>query len=244
MAAPIGSLVASKFGLNFPMILSAIPTFFASIIVLSVEEPKYKSKISESRRYIDIVKHGLKTLIKNKELKKLTFNSLFVSSAAYFVIWFYQPLLTDINIPIIYFGFVHSLLVIVEILISSNFQRIENILGSEKKYMLFTIFVTFLGFMLVGIKQSYITVLFFIILSGGFGLTYTQYISVIMQKYIKSKERATVISSFSMFKRFVLVFLNPVVSYFVNISFKVVFLILSLYCLCSLVMLKSKFNKG
>lgn len=210
IAAPIGSLVASKLGLNFPMILTAIPAFIASIIVLTIKEPKYKSKISESKRYINIVKDGFKALVKNKELKKLTLNSLFVSSAAYFVIWFYQPLLIKINIPIIYFGFVHSFLVIIEILISSNFQKIENFLKGEKNYMKFTIISTFLAFAIVGFKPSYITITLLIVFAGGFGLTYSQYISAIMQKHIKSEERATVISSISMFRRFVLVLLNPV----------------------------------
>ena len=210
IAAPLGSLVASKLGLNFPILLSAIPTFIAAIITLTIKEPKYKSKISESKRYINIVKDGFKTLIKNKELRKLTLNSLFVSSAAYFVIWFYQPLLIKINIPIIYFGFIHSFIVIIEILISSNFQKIENFLKGERNYMIFTIISTFLAFALVGLNTSYVTVILYIIFAGGFGLTYSQYISAIMQKYIGSEERATVISSISMFRRFILVLLNPV----------------------------------
>jgi MFS family permease len=213
IAAPIGSLVASKLGLNFPIILSAIPTLMAGIVALTIKEPKYRSKISESRRYLDIVKSGFKTLIKNKDLRMLTLNSLFVSSAAYFVIWFYQPLLIKLGIPILYFGFIHSFLTIAEILISSNFQRIENILKGEKNYMLFTIITTFVGFLLVGFKTTYITVIIFIIFSGGFGLTYAQYISAIMQKHILSKERATVISSISMFRRFFLILLNPFVGY-------------------------------
>ena len=209
IAAPIGSLAASELGLNFPMILSAIPTFIALIIVLTIKEPKYKSKISESKRYLNIVKNGFKALISNKELRKLTLNALFVSSAAYFVIWFYQPLLSKIGIPIIYFGIIHSFLVIAEILISSNFQKIENFLKGERNYMIFTIISTFLAFTIVGLKTSYLTVTFFIIFAGGFGLTYSQYIGAIMQKHIRSEERATVISSISMFRRFVLVGLNP-----------------------------------
>ena len=216
IAAPMGSFVASKFGLNFPIILSSIPALVAAIIVITIREPKYKTKISESKRYLNIVKDGLKTLINNKELRRLAFNSLFVSSSAYFVIWFYQPLLKTINVPIIYFGFIHSFLVIVEILISSNFQKIENFLKGEKNYMLFTIISTFLTFTIVGIKPSYLTIIMFIIFAGGFGLTYSQYISAIMQKYIGSQERATVISSISMFRRLVLVLLNPFMGFLVD----------------------------
>ena len=235
IAAPIGSFVASKFGLNFPILISAIPTFFAAVIALTIREPKYRSKVSESSRYINIVKDGFKTLINNKELRMLTFNSLFVSSAAYFVIWFYQPLLIKINVPIIYFGFVHSFLTIVEIIISSNFQKIENFLKGEKNYMLFNIVSTFLGFIIVGIKPSYVTVAIFIIFSGGFGLTYAQYISAIMQKHIPSGQRATVISSISMFRRFMLVFLNPLMGLLADINIGITMFIVGILSIISFV---------
>ncbi|MBU0998070.1 MFS transporter [Patescibacteria group bacterium] len=239
IAAPIGSFVASKLGLNFPIIISAVPTFIAAIVALTIKEPKYKSKVSESIRYINIVKEGIKTLIKNKELRRLTFNSLFVSSAAYFVIWFYQPLLIKINVPIIYFGFVHSFLVIVEIFISSNFQKIENFLKGEKNYMLFNIISTFLGFVIVGLKPSYLTITLFIIFSGGFGLTYAQYINAIMQKHISSEQRATVISSISMFRRFMLVLFNPVIGLLTDINIGIGMFIVGILCLISLVYLKN-----
>lgn len=234
IGAPMGSLVASKLGLNFPIILSAIPTLIAGIVALTIKEPKYRSKISESRRYLDIVKSGFKTLIKNKDLRMLTLNSLFVSSAAYFVIWFYQPLLIKIGIPILYFGFIHSFLIIVEILISSNFQRIENFLKGERNYMFFTIIITFIGFMLVGFKTTYITVIIFIIFSGGFGLTYAQYVSAIMQKHILSKERATVISSISMFRRFVLICLNPLIGLLFDTKLFLALFVVGLFCLFSI----------
>jgi len=243
IAAPIGSIVASRLGLNFPIIISAIPTFVAAIVVFSIREPKYKSKISESDRYIKIVKEGIRILSKNKKLRRLALNSLFVSSAAYFVIWFYQPLLTKINVPIIYFGFIHSFLIIIEIFVSSNFQKIENLLKGEKNYMLFSILSTFLGFVIVGIKPSYITISIFLIFSGGFGLTYAQYISAIMQKHILSEQRATVISSISMLRRFVLVFLNPSIGYLVDINIAASMFIIAVLCFISVFYFENTGNR-
>ena len=234
IAAPVGSFVASKLGLNFPILISAIPVFIAAVVVLTIKEPKYKSKESESVRYINIVKEGVKALIGNKELRRLTLNSLFVSSAAYFVIWFYQPLLTRVNVSIIYFGFVHSFLVIIEILISSNFQKIENFLKGEKNYMLFSVISTFLGFIIVGIKPSYITIAIFLIFSGGFGLTYIQYMGAIMQKYISSGQRATVISSISMFRRLILLIINPIVGFIFDMNHTISVFIVGVLCLVTI----------
>ncbi|MFH1610780.1 MAG: hypothetical protein ABIA91_02710, partial [Patescibacteria group bacterium] len=44
----------------------------------------------------------------------------------------------------------------------------------------------------------------------------SQYIGAIMQKHIRSEERATVISSISMFRRFALIFLNPLLGILVD----------------------------
>ena len=201
-AVPIGSIIAYRFSLNFPLLLSSIPSFFAFLISLSFKEPKYKSKISETRRYIDIVKNGLAVLVRKRKLKKLVFNSILISSSAYFVIWYYQPLLEKTNIPIFYFGFVHSFVVIIEILISGNFEKIENFLKGERTYMLFVVFAVFSSFMMVGLYSSVVTIVLLIIFAGGCDLTYQQYISASMQQDIPSNERATVVSSISMFGRF------------------------------------------
>ncbi|MFC1624998.1 MFS transporter [Patescibacteria group bacterium] len=242
IAAPLGSVIASKFSLNMPMLLSAIPTFLAFLIILTIEEPEYKSKESESRRYLNIIKEGLSVLLKNLELKKLMFNSVLVSASAYFVIWYYQPLLEKINVPILYFGLVHGFLVIIEILISSNFEKIEKILKGERGYMLFSILSVFLAFILVGIRPSYITILFFIIFAGGFGLTYQQYISAMMQKHIPSNERATVASFLSMFKRFALVLLNPIMGIFADINLSFVLGFAGIIALLSLFTLRVRFK--
>lgn len=135
IAAPIGSIIAARYGLNAPLLASSIPLFLASLVGWSIPEPKIHTSESESPHYLDSVKKGLYALRTNSLLRALAIDSVLVAASAYFVIWFYQPLFTQIGIPIYYFGFAHVLLMGSQILISSNFPLIEKIFGSGNTYL-------------------------------------------------------------------------------------------------------------
>lgn len=228
ISAPIGSFLASKIGLNAPMYLTSIPFFLAIVVALSFKEPVIHEKISESKRYLDIIKNGFSYFKNHKTLRLLTIDAILVNSAAYFVIWLYQPLFISIKIPIIYFGWFHALLVGVEILIASNFVRLERIFGSGKKYLQFTAFITALMFFITAIFPNIFTIILFIIFAGGFGLTRFELMSSYMNKFIPSDKRATVLSAISMFKRFFLIFLNPLIGFTADHSIKITLLIIGL----------------
>lgn len=213
VAAPVGSFIASRFGLNRPMQFSAIPFFMASIIALTIREPFVEKTESESKRYFDIVKKGFYFFYRQRTLRLLALDGIVVSSAAYFVIWLYQPLLQSVGVSIFYFGFIHALLLIAEIFVSSNFERLDRLFGSGKLLLRFSALITAFSFLLVAAFPNIIAILFFIILGGGFGLTRLTLMSTYMNKFIPSRERATVLSSISMFLRFTLVVLNPIIGF-------------------------------
>ena len=218
LAAPIGSFIASRIGLNMPMVLSAIPYLLASVIAWSIREPGIRVKNSESIRYLIIVREGIKSLKENKKLKLLAIDAIVVSSAANFIIWLYQPFLKLVGIPILYFGGVHAMLVLAEIIVSSNFERLTKILKGDKQYLRFSAAVVAFSFFLVALFPNALSVFAFVIIGGGVGLTRLNFMSAIMNKYIDSKNRATILSSISMFRRFALVFLNPIMGFIADRS--------------------------
>lgn len=209
LAAPLGGLVASKFGYSGPMYFSAIPQFFAIFVALSMGEPKIHTGVSESKRYLQIVKEGIYYLLHHKALRRLTVDALLITSATYFVIWYYQPILSKLGVPIFWFGFFHLFLVGFEMVVAAQFSRLVRIVGSPENYMKWSAILAGVGFMGVVFFPHIVTVVLFLALSGGFGLTRIQFMSAHMNKHIKSENRATVLSSISMFRRFVLVILNP-----------------------------------
>lgn len=213
VAAPIGSLVAAKLGLNAPFLFTAIPFFLAALIGWSIKEPKIKESKSESKRYLDIAINGLKFFMSHKTLRRLALDSILVSAAGYFIIWLYQPLLIKVGVPIIYFGLLHALLVASQIVVASNFVRLEKLFHGAKNLLAFSAVITGITFAVAGLYPSLVTALLFITLAGGFGLTRGELMGVYLNRLIQSHQRATVLSSISMFRRLFLVLLNPIVGF-------------------------------
>lgn len=228
IAAPIGGFIAFKFGLNAPLLFSTIPFFLAGAVAFSIKEPIVQEKTSESKRYFDIARKGFLYFYKHKMLRLLAIDSIVVASSAYFVIWLYQPLLKNLNVPIFYFGFGHALLVTAEILIASNFGYFEKIFGSGRSFLIFSAIITSISFFAVAIFPNILTLVLFILLAGGFGITRFELMSSYMNKFIPSEQRATVISSISMLKRFALVILNPIIGFAADRSLGLAFFILGL----------------
>ena len=228
MAAPIGGIIAARYGINAPVLASSIPFFIAALIGWSIPEPKIHTGESASPRYWDIIRNGFSSLRTNSLLRALAVDSVLVASSAYFVIWFYQPLLTRIGIPLYYFGFVHALMVGSEILISSHFPIAEKILGSGKRYLQWSALLTTCAFLLVAIYPHIVTILVFIIIAGGVGITRATYITALAQKHIRSSERATVLSSVAMLRRLALVILNPFVGLTADYSLRLALFLVGL----------------
>lgn len=217
LGAPIGSFIAAKLGMNFPMLFSAIPFLLAALVAMTFKEAK-TTGVSESKRYLVIIQDGLKYLKNHPTLKILALDAIAVASSAYFVLWLYQRLLEQIGVAVIWFGFFHLALTLVEVVINNSFHFMEKMAGSIKNYLRITALLVGVGFVAAGIWPNMFTLGLLIILSGGFGLTRLTHISSHLNKLIPSDQRATILSSISMLRRFFLVILNPVVGFFVDKS--------------------------
>lgn len=218
ISAPVGSLIAVEFGLNAPMILTGFSMMLAGLVAVTLKEPAYQNKKSESPRYLEIVKSGLDYVREHPSLKRIALNGVLVAASGYFVIWTYQNLLQKLTIPIVWFGVFHLMLVVVQIAISNTFNKMEQLVGSTSRYLQISAMLVGAGFLLVSLKLNVVSVVVFIVLSGGFGLTRMTYLSAHLNKLILSETRATVLSLMSMFRRFFLVILNPLVGYFIDKS--------------------------
>lgn len=233
VAAPLGSLIAARFGLNAPQIMTAIPMLIAGAIAWSIPEPRLHSE-SESHRYRDIIKQGFHEIRHNPVIRTLAFDSVIVSSAAYFVIWFYQPFMQNLGIPIMYFGLAHAGLLLSEILVSSNFAFFEKVLGTGKQYLKNSALLVTASFIFAALFQSWLSLIFLITIGGGIGYTRATYISSLANKHIQSHHRATVLSSIGMVRRLALVPLNPLVGSVATSSLPLAFLLVALFPLSSL----------
>lgn len=233
VAAPVGSVLASSFGLNAPQYLTAIPMLIAASIAWSIPEPKYHSD-SESKKYLDIIKYGFSTIRRNPVIRTLAIDSVVVASAAYFVVWFYQPLMSNLGIPIMYFGLAHAGLLLSEILVSSHFHVLERLIGEGKAYLRNSAILVTLVFLLAAAFPHPVSLTLLIVIGGGIGYTRATYISSLANKHIDSTHRATTLSSIGMVRRLALVILNPIIGFTATRSFPLALLIVGLFPLFSL----------
>ncbi|EKD95279.1 MAG: major facilitator superfamily MFS_1, partial [uncultured bacterium] len=204
ISAPLGGFIAFRYGLNYAMILTSVPYFFAAVLSLFLVEPKRKRELVEGVRYFQIIRSGILYFAKHSQLRLMALDAIIIASTGYFVIWLYQPVLLKLNIPITMFGLIHAAFVFSEIVVAANFVRLEKIAKSPENFLRLSVVLTALGFFIVGIFPSLWSVFLLIILAGGFGLTRFEYYSALMNKYINSTERATVLSAISMVRRFAL----------------------------------------
>lgn len=225
ISAPIGSIIAAKFGLRAPMLSLVVPFTIALIVALTFKEPKTSQKI-ESKQYISILTEGVKYFYKDEILKILALDMIFISSIAYFMIWFYQPMLKQGGLDVAYFGLVHAALAASEILIMNNYVRLEKIFGSKKRLISLSSAITGVMFIIGGLTTFIPIVLSVIILGGGFGLSRRPLFVSYMNKYIPSPRRATVLSAISMLRTFALIVVNPVVGLLADWSLNYTLIIL------------------
>ncbi len=125
IAAPIGSLIATYLGLKYAMLLTAIPILIAFFIALTLTEPPVVKKESESTRYLKILINGIKYLYQHRIIKIFLLDNIPIAALSFMLIWLYQPTLLQLKLPILYLGFVHAALSLVQVWILNNFSLLE-----------------------------------------------------------------------------------------------------------------------
>jgi MFS family permease len=210
VAAPIGGWAAQVMGLNFPMLMMAGSSFLAFLLGLTLEEPKVVSSESESKRYVEVIKKGFSYLRQDGLARAIILDAIIVGVSGYYVIWSEQAVLKNVGVALKWFGLIHALMLLSEIIISSQFEWFDQQLKEMPvNYAQLSAGLTAAGFMLVFWLQNRWAAVVFIILSGGFGLTRKKYMSAVLHQDISSEQRATIISAMSMFKRMAIMILNP-----------------------------------
>ncbi|MFH1781867.1 MAG: hypothetical protein ABH835_04630, partial [Patescibacteria group bacterium] len=207
------------------------PFIFAAIITLMLVEPKRFEKISESKRYIDALREGTKYFATHKILKIFAFDLVLVGSLAWFIIWLEQGIFMNFGIDIKYFGWLHALMVLSQIIVISQFKKMEIALKAKQNLIFFSALIAGAMYLLLGFVSFIPIVIFAIALIAGFGMgRETLYINY-MHKYISSDKRATVLSSVSMMHTFVLIIITPLVGMMVDWSMKYTLIILGILIL-------------
>lgn len=227
LGALIGSFIATNLGVTYTMLLMAIPMTLAALIGFSLKNPVISKKEEKfSKSYFSTIGDGFHFVLKHKVLKILALDLAVITAFAYLIIWFYQPLLIEAGVDMKYFGLVHALLTISEIIIMSNYAFLEKLFGSKKNFIFASAFIMGAFYLLAGFTRNIVLVIIIILVAGGFGLSRNPLILNYMNKYIPSHQRATVLSVISMFKMLCIAVLAPLAGIVADWSLSYAFIML------------------
>ncbi len=209
ISAPIGSLIAARYGLRMPMLCMTIPFGLAFLLGFTFKEPPVEKREKES--YLRVMLGGLRYFFGHDILRKLAFDAISIHILCFMAIWLFQPRLKDIGVPLAVFGFVMSASTGLQALVMNQFETLERWAGSKRRYLVISAVIPGLAYFLLGWTRNHWLAGLSIMLIGGIGLSRNVLLVNYMNKYIESHNRATVLSSVSMVRQFVSALVYPTV---------------------------------
>ncbi len=220
VSLPLGSLIAGAMilpypdNLSVPVALTAVPMALSVALALFLREPKRKRPAGNP---FSVAMNGVKYLAKHKSLRALALDYVLIGATGFLMFWLYQPLLKLVNIDISYWGIVAALFNALSVVMLYKIRRIEKIFG-VRRLLFLSAMIPGIAYALLGLYQQLWIVMFGIFLIVTLNQLRMPLFEHYMNFYIKSKDRATVLSAISMMGRIILVFLYPITGFLMDIS--------------------------
>ncbi len=230
LSAPIGSIIAQMVSLQFTMNCLAIVYFVAFLMTLTLREPPYKTE-KYTKSYLSTLKEGFKELKKNKVLRILCFDRVIIGVLIYFLFWTYQPYLQAVNISLILFGFITSLMNITNAIFMNIIPKLFKSVKKKLALLISIDIINGIAFILLGVTMNPIIGIIIILTIVGFG--YPRFLIYVngINKQIESEDRATVLSTINMFGSLIMAIIYPFVGLIVMWNLFAVFIILGILIL-------------
>jgi MFS family permease len=225
IAGPIGSIIAEYISLQFTMTFSFFPMIIATIISFTFKEPN-SDIVKESKRYLSILRKGFLQLKNSKTLRLLAFDMISVNILSYFIIWTYQLYLAELNVPLIFFGFVLAMMTFTEMVFMNLIPKLMKWFKKSKRYLLFSTLMVGGAFIFMSFTTIIPISIILILIVMAFGFSRRLIFADGINKQIESESRATVLSAISMLGGIFQALLNPFVGLMVTWNLYAVFIFL------------------
>jgi len=239
ISAPLGSIIAATISLQFTMTCLGLIYIGAFLTSLTFKEPTFRRE-EKTKSYFTIIFEGVKELRKNRILRILCFDRLFINIFIFLLFWTYQPYLKIVNLPIWAFGFILAAMNIFNAIFNILIPRFLKKVNKKKDILITVNLVTGFAFIILGFSLIPILGILMLFLIVGFGYTRGLiYISGINNQ-IESENRATVLSTINMFGSLTRAILYPFIGLIVDWNLFVMFLIIGIMILILTALTKVK----
>lgn len=241
IATIMGSFLAEKY-MQEAFYLQAFVFIFPIFLSISLVEPKLHKEAGTAKINFNKILHYS---YRHQEIKWLIFYSGFLASSTLAIVWYSQPFMKYIGIPIAFFGVIWALLSFLRGVFSNLSPQLEKFLG-RKKILFILVISPFIGYLGLGIFQNSIwAVVFFICFQFSFAVS-TPVIKNYINNLVESNMRATVLSLQSMMQRLIFTITGPFLGWILDLySFRVAFVFSAFFfflsgLLCLLILKKHR----
>lgn len=216
IASFLGGFVA-LISLRTPFYIETVLIFFTIPLAFTLIEPKrqkYENRKNPIKEIIKIVKYSI---YHNKKIKWLIFYSGFISASTLTMVWFIQPYFQFVKLPLAYFGIAWGILNLSVGIFSLYAHKIESFFG-RKKSLISLIFISFIGYMLLGIFNSLWAIGFIILFYFVRGIS-KPILKDYINKIISSNMRATVLSVQNLFGKLIFSIIGPFIGWITDVYY-------------------------
>ncbi|MFX0104622.1 MAG: MFS transporter [Candidatus Hodarchaeota archaeon] len=240
LSAPIGSIIAVLVSYQFAMTSLAIVYIGAFLIALTFKEPKLTINNYRQEKYFKIIISGFKELIKSKKLRILAFDWIPIDVLIFFMFWTYQVYLEAIQIPIIFFGFITSLMNIINAIFAILIPFLLKSSKNKRSFLISINLINGAAYILLGLMNLIPIGIAIMLTIVAFG--YTRYLIFVdgINTQIESENRATVLSTINMFGSLLRAIFYPFIGLLVEWSVFGVFIITGIMIIFFTVFTRSK----
>lgn len=228
VSAPLGSLIAARWGLRAPTLCMAVPFAAAFMVGITLREPPDDRDGKPRSGYAATLLAGFRVFWGHPALRALAFESVTIFPLCFMMVWLFQPLLSNLGVPIAAYGFVTAGGCLLQVLILNNLARMERLFGGKRRYLAASAVIPGLAFLALTRTRQPFAAALLVVAVMGFGLSRNALISNYLNKHIESRLRATVLSTVSMLRQLFSAALYPAVGLLVERSIPATLAVLGL----------------
>ncbi len=217
VAAPIGSLVAARWGLRAPMALMLVPFALGLLVGFALEEPPTGEE-GPKPGYREVLTRGVRYFASHEPLRALAFDSVTIWMLSFMTVWLFQPRLKELGIGVAAYGFVTAAMTLSQIAILSSPDRVEKLFGGARRYLIWSAVIPGLAYLGLPFATNPWAACVLFVLIPAFGLSRSVVISNYMNKHISGPQRATVLSTVGMGRQLMGVIVLPAVGLLTKLS--------------------------
>ena len=227
ISAPIGSLITLFFPINFVMAFMFFPFILAALVSSFLKEPNHDLE-RKSSNYLTVVKSGFRELKKNSTVRVLAFDFIIIDVLVFLLIWMYQLYLGTLLVPLLFFGFVAASMTLTQIIFFNLVPKLKQRFKNKKLFLLIYTLIPGIAYILLAFTEFTLIGIALILLIIGVGFSRNIIFVGGINKNIEEENRATVLSTISMMRCFIITILYPIIGLLVMWNLRYTFIILGL----------------